>query len=318
MCYEIGTGKTKLDAASDSEKFLYLRRTGVEAETSTSVEASPFKNYNQKEGTEVKSAFSSKMKIGTFYIEDADENKNVIGYSAALSTFANLRGVDFSDVSFILFDECIPENKNKHVLKTEGLLLLNMLETINRNRALEGRAEVVLCMLSNPIDLASPLLSQLGFTPVLNNLIMKNQQKYTDRNRSLHIEKLTDHIVSKDKGEKSVLYKFSKGTGFNEQSLSGDFTENDLSLIRSPKNLSEFTCEYSLENIYIYRHKSEESYYISTIRNDPRIRFHVHEAEKFRQAFYWKYKLLVVDRRVTYDNFNTKVVFESMIKYKPF
>ena len=37
--------------------------------------------------------------------EDIDEDPKVIGYGVALSTFENLRGVDLSDVNYVLFDE---------------------------------------------------------------------------------------------------------------------------------------------------------------------------------------------------------------------
>lgn len=315
LCRKIGTGETVFDRRTkEAGKFLYLRRTAVEAQSVSSPEACPFKKYNKEEGYEINADFSAKMGFGNFYL-NYDMEKH-IGYCAALSTFANLRGVDFSDVTFILYDECIPENKNKHVLKDEGFLFLNMLETINRNRVLEGKQEVIVCLLSNPIDLASTLLSQLLFTPILNNMIFKTQDRYTDYERSLHIEKYTDHRVSKDK-EQSALYKFSAGTGFNERALSGNFIDNDLSIVKKKVNLNEYTAYLSLENVCVYKHKSDGTYYISQTMQKAQYVFRVYEREKFRTVFYWEYKLLVIERAVTYDNFNTKVVFESMINYKP-
>lgn len=316
MCRKIGEGTLKLDPDFPNEKFLYLRRSGVEAQSIASPESCPFKAYNRNEGTDIYAEFTAKLGFGQFYMRQEDSDPTHLGYCAALSTFANLRGVDFSDVTFILYDECIPESKNKRPLKDEGFLLLNMIETINRNRVIEGRQEIVLCMLSNPIDLGSDLLSQLQLTPILNNMIIRNQEKYTDIKRSLHIEKLTDVQVSEDK-KSSILYQFAGDTGFTDRSLSGDFMDNDLELVKKV-NLSEYVCEYSLENIYIYHHKSVEEWYISTNRNTPRVSFKAYEREKFRTAFYWRYKLLVADRRVFYDNYATRTVFDQMIKYKPF
>lgn len=314
MCRKIGTGELIFDTKTNERgKFLYLRRTGVEAQSVSSPEACPFKAYNKAENFSICADFSSKMGFGNFYF---DSHKEIhIGYCAALSTFANLRGVDFSDVVFVLYDECIPENKNKHPLKDEGFLLLNMMETINRNRLIEGKREVILCLLSNPIDLSSPLLSQIKFTPILNNMIFKGHTKFTDYDRSLHIEKYVDHVVSKEKA-KSALYKFAEGTGFNERALSGDFVDNDLSLIKKV-NLTEFSAFLSIENICVYKHKSNGTYHISQIMQSAQYVFRAYEKEKFRTVFYWLYKILVVERKVTYDNFSTKVVFEAMINYKP-
>lgn len=313
LCRKVGTGVTNLDESEEESKFLYIRRSRVEAEACSKPESSPFKKYNKKEGYEICADFYSDLGYGCFFL---DENRTEhIGYVSALSTFSNLRGVDFSDVSLILYDECIPENKNKRPLKDEGYLFLDMYETINRNRYLEGKSEVYVIFLSNPIDLGSDLLSQLMLTPIFNNMIFKKQQRYTDYNRSLHIEKYVNHPVSKEK-EKGVLYRFAKGTGYNERSLSGEFVQNDLSIIKKVP-LSEYTPYLTLENLTVYKHKSEELYHISQIQNKSKYTFRAFEKEKFRAVFYWQYKLLVIERAITYDSYDTKVVFEAMIRYKP-
>lgn len=317
LCRKVGEGTYKFDKSKQVEKFLFLRRTGVEAELAASPKANPFKRYSSDEGIEIYPEFNSKLGFGDYYMRRPEQEPLHLGYCAALSTFSNLRGIDLSDVTLIVYDECIPETKNKKPLKDEGFLLLNVIETINRNRILSGEQEVVVVLLSNPIDLASDLLSQLALTPILNNLIMKRQDKYTDKERSLHIEKYTDLRVSADK-KQSALYKFAGNTGFTESALSGDFLNNDLHRIKKV-NLTEYSCEIAIENIYIYKHKSEDLWYISTVRNTPsQGYFKVYQREKFRTVFYWKYKLLIAENLVTFDNYATKAVFESMIKYKPF
>ena len=66
----------------------------------------------------------------------------------ALSTFGNLRGVDFSDVDMIFFDEFVPQ-KNARPIKAEAEAFFNLYETVNRNRELDGRPPVRVLMLSN-------------------------------------------------------------------------------------------------------------------------------------------------------------------------
>lgn len=315
LCRELSEGKFVIDEDGDN-KFLYLRRTGVEAQAVSTIESNPFKKYNKNEGYDITPDYDSFIGIGSFYKTGDLKKEDHIGYIAALSTFANLRGVDFSDVTLILYDECLPENKNKHPLKDEGFLLLDMLETINRNRALEGKPEVILIMLSNPIDLSSAFLSQLKITPILNNMIFNNQQRYTSYERSLHIEKITDHAVSKEKEEKSMLYKFAKGTGYNDRALSGNFVGNDLSIIRKVE-LSEYTPYLTIENLCVYKHKSNGTYYISQVCMPTKLNFRVYDKEAFRANFYWMYKILIIEGAVFYDNFLTKTVFDQMINYKP-
>lgn len=310
---KLGTNQILLSNDDATNKFLYLRRSAVEAQLIADPESTPFKDYNIQEGYTITGEFNAKLGFGTIF--ETAEKENVIGYAAALSTFANLRGVGFADVSFILYDECIPQDKNKHPLKQEGRVFLNMLETVNRNRIILGLPEVVVCLLSNPIDLASELLSGLRLTPILNTMIFKNQQKFTSYERSLHIEKYKNHKVSEMKRE-SFLYKFAKDTGFDEESLSGDFVNNDLYLIKKI-DYKEYKPWITLENVCVYQHKSKPIYYISQTCAPSEFTFTVEEREKFRSLFYWKYKLLVVENVVFYDSYSTKVVFESMIRFKP-
>jgi len=314
LCREIGDGSYTLDPSEEQNKFMYLRRTGVEAESVASPEGNAFKKYNKNEGYKINADFNQKLGFGNWYLDE--ERERHIGYIGAVSTFANLRGVDFSDVQLILFDECIPENKHKAVIKREGFLLLNIFETINRNRELLGLPACVLIMISNPIDLGSTLLSNLGFTSILSTMIFKGQQRYTDRSRHLHIEKLKNHEISQEKAH-TVLYEFAKGTGFDEEALSGDFVGNDLSVVQQV-DLVEYYPLLTLEGVCcVYMHKSEEMCHISQVVTPAKYTFKVVEREKLREVFYWKYKLFVINRLCTYDNFSTKVVFESMINYKP-
>lgn len=313
MCKRIGCGELHLDNdTSFREKFLYLRRTGVEAQACSTPEASPFKTYNRNEGTDITVDYNNTIQIGNFY-STVDGEKEHIGYSCALSTFSNLRGVDFSDVSLILFDECIPEKGKRNTVKDIGTLLLNMLETVNRNRALEGRNEIVLCMLSNPIDLGDDLLTQLKFTAILNNMTFRNQQRYTDEQRSLHIERYINHRISEEK-KNSALYKFATDA-FYEQSLSGEFTDNYLGNIKKV-NLKEYNALLSIDGVCVFRHKSETLFHICFSDAPAKYMFEASQREKIKEMFYFQYKRLVINNLVTYDSYASKVAFEQMIKYK--
>lgn len=313
FAYRIGTGQVSIPNTVSDGKVLFLRRTAVEAEAISREEKSFFKKYNKGEGTTITTDYVSKLSIGTFYADE--EKEQLLGYIAGLSTFSNSRGVDFSDVIVVIYDECIPESENKTKIKNEGYLLLNALETINRNRKQEGLQEIILIMLSNPIDLGNELLAQLDITSILNHMILNGMEKYTNPERSLHIEKYVNHPVSKEKRD-SVLYKFASTTGFVEQALSGNFTNDDMSRVKKV-NLQEYKPFLSLEQICVYRHKSNGSYHLSTSMAPARYVFYARDRETVRKMFLWAYKLMVLDDNVSYDSYSTKVVFESMIGYKP-
>lgn len=313
FAYRVGMGDVMIGDSLEENKVLFLRRTAVEAEAIARAEKSFFKKYNSQEHRSITTDYVSKLNIGTFYsTEDMDWK---LGYIAGLSTFSNSRGVDFSDVSVIIYDECIPESENKVKIKNEGYLLLNAVETINRNRKQEGKPEVILVLMSNPIDLSNELLAQLDLTSILNHMILSGITKYTNPERCLHIEKYKDHIVSKDK-EESFLYKFASTTGFVERSLSGDFVDDNLDDVKRV-NLSEYTPYMTIEQICVYRHKSNGNYHISTSVAPARYQFKATDRETVRKMFLWAYKLMVLDKRVTYESYAVKVVLEGMIGYKP-
>ena len=328
-CHKIGNGSLILDPEEPQNRFLYLRRTAVEMEAAASPTGNAFKKYNRNTGQNIVCDFVAKLGFGKWYNDisnstnseatetsTVDDSTKCIGYSAALSTFSNLRGIDYSDVQFVFLDECIPENKSRSKIKNEGTLLLNVLETINRNRELEGKPPCILLMCSNPIDLGNEMLSQLAITPILSKMILRNQQRITIPERALHIEKLKDHKVSEAK-RNTALYKFAQGTSFIEESLSGDFVNADMSIIANPP-LEEYRAFITVEDTFtVYQHKSEELYYITSTPVPAKYNIRIFEREKLRNILYFQYKYMVVENLVTYNNFNTKVIFESLINYKP-
>ena len=311
-CYKLGTHQRTIDWTLENEKFIYLRRSKVQAETCGLISSSPFKVYNRNNNLAITPTFNSQLGYGDFFLDR--EKTTHIGYLCALSTFQNLRGIDFSDVTFILYDECIAEDGSKAQFKNEGRTLLNLYETVNRNRIIEGRPECILVLLSNPIDLSNDLLAQLDFTKILSNMIVKGQQRYTDYDRSLHIEKLVNHGISRDKA-KGALYKFAP-QDFADQSLTGDFTDNDFSLVDKSIRLDEYYPLINCEICCVYRHKSLERYHISSILQKAKFNFTALQREAVRDMFYFKYKLLVLNRIVTYETYQVKYVFENFIRYK--
>lgn len=66
----------------------------------------------------------------TFYCD-----KEEIGYAMTLSTAQDLKGTNYSNVKYILFDEFIIEDGQRKIyLKNEAFVFLNLIETIARLR----------------------------------------------------------------------------------------------------------------------------------------------------------------------------------------
>lgn len=301
--------------ADYSKKFLFMRITAVEAQSIASEESNVFKTYNLNEGTCINSDYNSKINLGNFYA-DAERTEH-IGYCASLSTFSNLRGVDFSDIGILLVDEAIPEKRQKSSIKRQGMLMLNAIETINRNRALEGKEELVVIFMSNPIDLGNELLAELGFTSYLNKMFFKGQTKITVPEKSMYIQQWKDHKVSEEKKEKSALYKFATGTGFVERATSGEFRDNDMSVVKPNTQLNDYVPFFKLDMFTVCKHKAKNELFITTSKISCSTNYMPRDLKYVREVFGMRYKLMRNRSLIFVDDYKTLTLFDSMMQYQP-
>lgn len=228
------------------KKFLYLRNTDKQMSLCASAFGNPFKKVASDLGRDV-----TMKAAGEIYVVKEDDE--VIGYGAALSTFENLRGVDLSDVEYVLFDEFI---ENRKLSFKQGSAFMNLYETINRNRELEGRTPLICILLSNAQRLSNPILADLGMIPIIEDMIRTDVRLRITR--EYYIE-LPESSVSEAKSE-TALYKLAAGSRYADEALKNEFA-NDSFFNVGKKPLQEFRPLCALDGIYIYRHKSGPQYY---------------------------------------------------------
>lgn len=244
-----GIGKTysALSFLIESGKpFLYLRNTDKQMSLCASAFGNPFKKVAADMGRDITMKAAGEI----YVIKDSD---NLIGYGAALSTFENLRGVDLSDVEYVLFDEFI---ENRKLSFKQGSAFMNLYETINRNRELEGRPPLICILLSNAQRLSNPILAEFGFIPIIEDMI-RNLVRL--RITSEYYIELPESGVSAAKSE-TALYKLAAGSRYADEALKNEFA-NDSFFNVGKKPLQEFRPVCALDGIYIYRHKSGADWY---------------------------------------------------------
>lgn len=237
------------------KKFLYLRNTDKQMSLCASAFGNPFKKVagDMQRDVTMKAA-------GEIYV--VKEGDDTIGYGAALSTFENLRGVDLSDVEYVLFDEFI---ENRKLSFKQGSAFMNLYETINRNRELEGKPPLVCILLSNAQRLSNPILADLGLIPVIEDMI-RNMVRLRIT-KEYYIE-LPESSVSAAKSE-TALYKLAAGSRYADEALRNEFA-NDSFFNVGKKPLQEFRPVCALDDIYIYRHKSGPEIYCCRSRAEVR------------------------------------------------
>lgn len=257
-----GIGKTFgiLRSIIDSgEEFIYMRRTQEQIDAIKIPELSPFKDINIAYGYNIVVDAIGK-KVAGFYNSN-DEGKATgatLGLAVALSTFSTIRGIS-SQAKYLIFDEFIPE-RHERPIKEEGTAFLNAIETINRNRELQDKPPIKVLLLSNSNDLTSPILTALGCTNTLDNMIRKRKFYTSMYDGALAIYRYIDSPIS-DKKRSTVLYRIAHNEDFSNMALANEFSAANYEHVKN-EEINQYMPLVTIGDITIYKHKSLYKYYI--------------------------------------------------------
>lgn len=308
-----GCGKTysvldyMQEVSSAKSKFIYMRRDGTEIDSCASEYGNPFKALNADKGYLVEPFQISKF--NGFGIQKGEGN--AIGYGVALSTFASMRSQDFSDVDRIFFEEFIPE-KHKRKIKGEGQALLNVYETINRNRELKGEKPVELIMCANGIDLANPILMELRATSIIAKMLANGQRRVTIPERGLYIELIPRTKVS-DLKQKTALYKLASDD-FSIDALETRFRGADLDYVKKNTNQRSYKPEFKFGDYVIFSNK--EHFYVAESGMPCKVEIPERELQRFKMVFGPKYRILRGMGRIYFDDYVTLTLFDAYLDYE--
>lgn len=222
-----------------------------------------------------------------------------------------MRSQDFSDVDRIFFEEFIPE-KHKRKIKGEGQALLNVYETINRNRELKGEKPVELIMCANGIDLANPILLELGATSIIAKMLANKQRRITIPEKQLYIEIIPRNKVS-DLKEETALYKLAN-KDFIVDALETTFRGADLQFVRKGVNLRSYKTEFSYGNYVVFSNK--EHYYIAESKVPCKIAIPERELQRFKAVFAPRYRILRGMGNIYFDDYVTLTLFDTYLDYE--
>lgn len=313
-----GCGKTYsvldylINTSSNTSKFMYLRREGTEIDVCSSEYGNPFKRLNLDKGYNVGPFRISKFNgCGFAHLDEEGEVIEPIGYGVGLSTFASMRSQDFHEVDRIFFEEFIPE-RHKRKIKGEGPALLNLYETINRNRELFGEEPVELIMCANGIDLANPILMELNCSSVIAKMLRNNQHKITIPERNLYIELVDAKGVSEQKAN-TVLYQLAN-EDFREDALETKFRSADLGFVRKDTNTRSYKPEFSYGDYVIFSNK--DHLYIAMSSVPCKVAIKEREQLKLEMLFAPRYRILRASSKVFFDDYRTLAMFDSLLGYE--
>ena len=281
-------------------RFMLMRRTQAQADLINKPEFNPYKAINRDLHTDIKVKPISKYNAVIY--EENEESEKILGYTCALSTIANMRGFDASDVELLIYDEFIPE-KHERAIKYEGSAFLNAYESINRNRELTGNKPLQVLCLANAFDIANPIFLELGLVGKCERMKNRKQEFYIDQERGILLILMQYSKISAAKAN-TALYKIANGA-YNQMALNNDFAYNSSENIKS-MSLKEYRLICTVGDISIYRHKSKRQYYISEHRTGTAPVFTSDEVNLMR--YRKNYGLIIYQAYM-----RNKVIFENML-----
>lgn len=301
-----GTGKTygALKYCIDNKiKFMYMRRLQSQCDMINKSTFNPIIPVVADMGlkVEVKSIVRGCAGIYLKDSEDDTDDTKMAGFTAALSTIANLRGFAAVDlVDIIIYDEFIPEPHEKP-LKNECEALLNCYETVNRNRELSGHEPVKLICLANSNMLTNPIFEGLKLTKRVQLMRKKHLEVMNDDKRGICLYALDNSPISIRKRD-TALYRMIGNSKFSKMALENDYNSDTGSTIAT-QDLKEYKPLLAIGKLCIYAHKKDDKLYCTThISGSP--------------AKYGDSKIEINRMLQNYDwiwskNLKNKIIFES-------
>lgn len=258
------TGKTYGSVqtlALEEKPFIYLRRTQVQADLVLNPKLTPFKIPLSDLGIKYETVRGSKYIYAINELSENGESVRTIAYTMALSTFANIRGFDGTDIDEIIYDEYVPEKHAKKI-RNEADAFFNAYETINRNRELQGRKPLTVYAFSNSDNAVCPIFTKMGLLGAVLSMSETREvyRQYNDKGISLY--NLCNSPIS-DAKKDTALYKATAGTEFNRMALDNEFISYNTGEIKS-YNLKSLLPMINVGELCIYRIKASRKFYLST------------------------------------------------------
>ena len=300
-----GTGKTygiMKKLTKEKKPFIYLRRLKTQLDNCGKNTGNPFKRLNMDLGYNIL-PFSSGGNIEFRY---NDRNGDIAAVGVSLSTVATIRGIDFSDYDYIVFDEAIAMVGEKPI-KNEFESFLNFYETVNRNRELLGGKPVKVILLGNANKLSNPYFTGWHFMKTALRMIKGKQMVYLTPDKTRLMILLQDSPISKKKLN-TVAYK--NGTdGFMSMAIDNSFRTDETRIKSEP--LKEYNHIVSIGEIGIYKHKSERKYYVSGKTQVPYYDDYGIQLKMFRQDFIMLRVNYLISKNVLFEDYESELLFRE-------
>lgn len=333
ICYSRrGPGKTYsalLKCYNEGIVPIYMKRTNQDVEmictANENFDASPYAPISRDYGLNIVGKIINDG-LGAFY--NADDEGNASGtpicYVVSLNKTAKIKGIDFSQCEWMIFDEFIPL-PGEVVKQKEGEMVLSFYMTAARDREKRGLPPLKLIMFANAEEISTPITEEFEIVDLLAELNYKKDQSYIYiEERGILIHHITDIEIPLNEKEKGTIFKAFKDTAWGRRAFGGEFSGNDFSNVmsKSIRKMSPYArLLYRQKNIFIYLNKESGEYYVT----DSPFKNSYYDYDLNRENDQKKYWLTIgidlrnacIDDRVKFKNYsyyNLVVNFKKIFK----
>ena len=300
-----GTGKTyglMKELIDRKEPFIYLRRLKTQIDNCGKVTGNPFKRLNLDNGWNIMPYSVG----GNIEFRKDDKQGELVAVGVALSTVATIRGIDFSEFNYIVFDEAVAMIGEKPI-KNEFDAFLNFYETVNRNREIIGEKPVQAILLGNANKLSNPYFTGWHFMKTAIKMIRGKQMIYRTQDNTRLMVLLQDSPISKKKAQTAAYQNGSDG--FISMAIDNAFRTDETQIRSEP--LKEYNHVVSVGEIGIYRHKSERKYYVSSKTQNPYYDDFGIQLKMFRQDFLMMRVNYLIAKNVLFEDYESELLFRE-------
>lgn len=314
-----GTGKTytTLDYCMRNHlKFVFMRRTKEAFQDAVSMNPVDAIAANEGFYYTCHTLPGSKSVYGWYPAELDDKRElkdcgEAFGIGGSLVKIGKTRGLDAHDCKAIINDEFVKAPYETRI-KNEADAFFNAYETINRNRELEGQKPVQAFLLSNSDDMVNDYFVELRLVDVVDKMQQSGHNFYIDSNKDLTIAILSDSPISKQKAEKTALYRLTNGTQFARMAVGNEFVNDTHGKLKS-KPLIEYTLIVKVGELCIYQHKHESDTYYGCLHRSGTCREYGTDEtsiKRFCAAYYFLWQAYI-EERLTFETYSSEALFKK-------
>ena len=213
-------------------------------------------------------------------------------------------------MDIVLFDEYIAMSGEKPIPQ-EATKFYDLLETVNRNRELEGRPPVKVFMLGNANKLMNPYFLHWHFMRTALKMIRGEQMMWRSPNNNRIMVFILKSPISERK-KQTALYSEDADKGFFSMAIDNAFA-TDATAIK-PAKLTDLKHICGIGEIGIYQLKSTGYYYASETIQKTSNYYPENEINlRFFRARFGGLKTIYLGGFFTFENYDCELLFREYI-----